>query len=275
MRRISMPFAFTLVLLVSASAQASLISSFTGVTGDGNGSPAGTADFTDANTVDWAYFDGDNDTDANLLTASDYSSEPTSRLISDLSLIGSPNVQDSTGAHLFTWDNGVNIPVVTDGLTHAGGVQSRANLGDGYNWTVTPGVESSMIVDVYAGVFRAEGTLFATIVDGTGTQVGGTTPQSLVWSLSNGARVMHATLDVDLTDAIMRARALIDIMATDQANLTRASIGITHAGANNATVTATDIDQTDAILKDPDGVTLIGDLGSTVAADDAPGILSC
>ncbi len=84
-----------------------------------------------------------------------------------------------------------------------------------------------------------------------------------------------ADVNVDLTDAIIRARALIDIMATDQANLTRASIGITHAGANNATVTATDIDQTDAVLKDPDGVTLIGDLGSTVAADDAPGILSC
>jgi hypothetical protein len=194
------------VVAFAVSAQASLITSFTSVTSDGNGSSAGIVNFTAANTIDWAYFDGDNDTDANLLTASDYSAEPATRLISDLSVIGSPTIQDSAGAHRFTWDNGVNTAVVTDGNTRQGAVQTVANLGDGYNWTVTPSAMSDLVVDVYAGVFRAEGTLVATIVDGTGTQVGGTTPQSIVWSLDSGARLLHATLDVSITDADHRVR---------------------------------------------------------------------
>lgn len=67
-----------------------------------------------------------------------------------------------------------------------------------------------------------------------------------------------AGVDLILTDAVIRARALIDLTAVGVADLTRSSIGITHLGAGDLKVAASTIIVTDAVLKAPDDLDLLG-----------------
>jgi hypothetical protein len=61
-----------------------------------------------------------------------------------------------------------------------------------------------------------------------------------------------AGVDLILTDAVVRARELIDLLAGGVADLARSSIGITHLGSGDLFVCASTIIVTDAVLKAPD-----------------------
>ena len=81
---------------------------------------------------------------------------------------------------------------------------------------------------------------------------------------------------VNFTDAVIRANKLIDIIATDQIDLTRASIGIVSGNKGDIKVrsVASTIDLTDAVLKRPDDLILDGIVVGT-PADDTQGTLPC
>lgn len=83
---------------------------------------------------------------------------------------------------------------------------------------------------------------------------------------------ISAGADLDLTDATIRARALIELSATGVADLTSSSIGITHLGGGDLLVTATTIEVTDAVLKAPDMLELLGTV-TGIPADISSGFL--